>query len=84
MDDYHRYDREERKHLPFTALHPDCNYVAIMEQHLQQLATGQPILKPVYDHATGGGRPELVEPVSSSSWRACYRCTPSSRGPAST
>ncbi len=23
-------------------------------------------------------------PVSSSSWRACYRCTPSSRGPAST
>jgi phosphoribulokinase len=63
VDDYHRYDREERKRLPFTALHPDCNYVAIMEQHLQQLATGQPILKPVYDHATGLlGRPELVEP----------------------
>jgi phosphoribulokinase len=63
VDDYHRYDREERKHLPFTALHPDCNYVTIMEQHLQQLATGQPILKPVYDHATGLlGRPELVEP----------------------
>jgi phosphoribulokinase len=63
VDDYHRYDRLERKGLPFTALHPDCNYVAIMEQHLQQLATGQPILKPVYDHATGLlGRPELVEP----------------------
>ena len=63
VDDYHRYDREERKGLPFTALHPDCNYVAIMEQHLQHLATGQPILKPVYDHATGTlGRPELVEP----------------------
>jgi len=63
VDDYHKYDREERKHLPFTALHPDCNYIEIMEQHLQLLATGQPILKPVYDHDTGRlVRPELVEP----------------------
>ncbi|MGH8903374.1 MAG: phosphoribulokinase [Egibacteraceae bacterium] len=63
VDDYHRYDRQERKGLPFTPLHPDCNYVEIMEQHLQLLATGQPILKPVYDHATGQlVRPELVEP----------------------
>src|SRR5579875_633355 len=63
VDDYHRYDREERRGLPFTALHPDCNYVEIMEQHLQLLATGHPILKPVYDHATGMLiRPELVEP----------------------
>jgi phosphoribulokinase len=64
VDDYHRYDRAERKRLPFTALHPDCNYVSIMEQHLQLLATGQPILKPVYDHSTGLlARPELVEPA---------------------
>ncbi|GLY70108.1 phosphoribulokinase [Amycolatopsis taiwanensis] len=63
VDDYHRYDRSERKNLPFTALHPDCNYVEIMEQHLQLLATGRPILKPVYDHHTGQlTRPELVEP----------------------
>ena len=63
-DDYHRYDREERKELPFTALHPDCNYVEIMEQHLQLLATGSPVLKPVYDHSTGKlARPELVEPA---------------------
>ncbi|MQA11828.1 MAG: phosphoribulokinase [Pseudonocardiaceae bacterium] len=63
VDDYHRYDRQERKELPFTALHPECNYVRIMEQHLQLLATGQPILKPVYDHSTGSlARPELVEP----------------------
>ncbi len=62
-DDYHRYDRQERKSLPFTPLHPDCNYMDIMEQHLQLLATGQPILKPKYDHATGTfGRPELIEP----------------------
>ena len=34
-DDYHRYDRIERKALPFTPLHPECNYLQIMEQHLQ-------------------------------------------------
>ncbi|MDQ0994258.1 phosphoribulokinase [Streptomyces sp. V3I7] len=63
VDDYHRYDRQERKGLPFTALHPDCNYVGVMEQHLQLLAIGQPILKPVYDHDTGQlTRPELIEP----------------------
>ncbi|MGH3802280.1 MAG: phosphoribulokinase, partial [Pseudonocardiaceae bacterium] len=63
VDDYHRYDRAERKSMPFTALHPQCNYIEIMEQHLQLLATGQPILKPVYDHATGKlAQPELVEP----------------------
>jgi phosphoribulokinase len=63
VDDYHRYDRAERKSLPFTALHPDCNYVDIMEQHLQLLATGHPVLKPVYDHHTGTlTRPQYVEP----------------------
>jgi phosphoribulokinase len=63
VDDYHRYDRAERRDKPFTALHPDCNYVQIMEQHLQLLAMGQPVLKPVYDHHTGQlTRPVLVEP----------------------
>ena len=63
VDDYHRYDREERKGLPFTALHPDCNYVDVTEQHLQLLATGHSILKPVYDHDTGQlTRPELLTP----------------------
>ena len=62
-DDYHRYDREERKSLPFTPLHPECNYIGIMEQHLQHLSMGHPILKPVYDHDTGRlGRPEYVQP----------------------
>lgn len=62
-DDYHRYDREERKPLPFTPLHPKCNYIDIMEQHLRLLASGQPILKPIYDHDTGKlERPEYVEP----------------------
>ena len=63
VDDYHRYDRAERKRLPFTALHPDCNYIDIMEQQLQLLATGHPILKPVYDHHAGQlTRPEYIEP----------------------
>ncbi|HEY8478711.1 MAG TPA: phosphoribulokinase [Spirillospora sp.] len=63
VDDYHRYDRAERKNKPFTALHPDCNHIDIMEQHLQLLSMGEPILKPVYDHATGElVRPERVEP----------------------
>ncbi len=63
VDDYHRYDREERKNLPFTALHPKCNYVEIMEQHLQLLSFGHPVLKPVYNHSNGKlERPVLAEP----------------------
>ena len=63
VDDYHRYDRAERRDVPFTVLNPDCNYIDIMEQHLQLLALGRPILKPVYDHSTGElVRPVLVEP----------------------
>jgi phosphoribulokinase len=63
VDDYHRYDRTERKELPFTPLHPDCNYLDIMEQHLQLLSRGEPILKPVYNHSTGElDRPVKVEP----------------------
>ena len=62
-DDYHRYDREERKSLPFTPLHPECNYIDIMEQHLHHLSLGEPILKPIYNHDTGElERPEYVQP----------------------
>lgn len=63
VDDYHQFDRAERMKLPFTPLHPDCNYIDIVEQHLQLLALGRPILKPVYNHATGTfSRPEYVRP----------------------
>ncbi|MDQ6934117.1 MAG: phosphoribulokinase [Actinomycetota bacterium] len=63
VDNYHKFDRLERKELPFTPLHPACNYIDIMEQHLQLLALGRPILQPVYDHATGTfTRPKYVEP----------------------
>jgi phosphoribulokinase len=64
VDDYHRYDREERRDLPFTPLDPACNYMGIMEQHLQLLAMGEPILKPIYNHRTGTlDRPVLYEPT---------------------
>lgn len=52
-DDYHRYDRQQRAEIGITALHPDCNHLDIMQQHLSLLRTGQPILKPVYSHKTG-------------------------------
>ncbi len=63
-DDYHKYDRRERAERGISALHPDCNYMDVMELHLERLHYGQPILKPVYDHATGTlVRPEYVQPT---------------------
>jgi phosphoribulokinase len=62
-DDYHRYDRKQRAEVGLTALHPDCNYLDIMQQHLSLLRTGQPILKPVYNHNTGSfDPPEYIKP----------------------
>ena len=62
-DDYHKYDRNERAQRSITALHPDCNYLDILELHLERLHYGQPILKPVYDHRTGTlARPDYVRP----------------------
>ncbi|NJN66342.1 MAG: phosphoribulokinase [Chloroflexaceae bacterium] len=62
-DDYHRYNRKQRSELNISALHPDCNYIDIMEQHLRCLAAGEPILKPVYNHQTGDfDPPEYVCP----------------------
>ena len=62
-DDYHRYDRIQRAEIGITALHPDCNYLDIMQQHLSLLRTGQPILKPVYSHKTGTFEPpQYIKP----------------------
>jgi phosphoribulokinase len=62
-DDYHKYDRIERAERGITPLHPDCNYLDIMELHFEGLHYGQPILKPVYHHANGTlVRPEYVVP----------------------
>ena len=62
-DDYHKYDRTERAQLKITPLHPDCNYLDILELHLERAHYGQPMLKPVYDHRTGTlVRPEYLVP----------------------
>ena len=62
-DDYHRYDRAQRAELGITALHPDCNHLDIMQQHLSLLRTGQPILKPIYSHSSGTfTAPEYIKP----------------------
>ncbi|MEK7326308.1 MAG: phosphoribulokinase [Chloroflexota bacterium] len=62
-DDYHKYDRKERAGMSITPLHPDCNYLDVLELHLERLHYGQPFLKPVYDHSTGSlVRPEYVRP----------------------
>ena len=62
-DDYHRYDRVQRKEVGLSALHPDCNYLDIMQQHISLLRGGQPILKPIYNHDTGKfDPPEYIQP----------------------
>ena len=52
-DDYHRYNRKQRKELNITPLNPECNYLDIMAQHLRLLRAGEAILKPHYDHKLG-------------------------------
>ncbi len=62
-DDYLRYDRRERRLRRLTALDPESHHIAILEQHLELLRAGRPVLKPVYDHAGGiPVRPEYLEP----------------------
>ena len=62
-DDYHKYDRKERGEKQITALHPDCNYLDVLELHMERIHYGQPVLKPVYDHSTGSlVRPEYIQP----------------------
>lgn len=52
-DDYHKYNRVQRAAKGITPLHPDCNHLDIAEQHLLLIKSGQPILKPNYNHSTG-------------------------------
>jgi phosphoribulokinase len=62
-DDYHRFDRQQRAERGITPLHPECNYVDVMEQDFAHLRGGRAILKPVYQHSDGTfGPPVYVEP----------------------
>jgi phosphoribulokinase len=63
-DDYHRYDRRQRGERGITPLHPDCNHIDILTQHLAHLRQGEPILKPVYRHTDGTfGPPVYLRPA---------------------
>lgn len=63
-DDYHRYDRAQRLERGVTPLHPDSNYIDILEQHLEHLRAGEPILKPVYRHQNGTfTKPRYLQPA---------------------
>lgn len=62
-DDYHKYNRVQRAEKNISALHPDCNYIDIMQHNFYQLRRGEAILKPVYNHHTGDFDPPVyIEP----------------------
>ena len=62
-DDYHRYDRKARAAAGLSPLDPRANYIDVLEQHLRLLRSGEPILKPVYDHTHGTlDQAEYVKP----------------------
>lgn len=53
LDDYHKFDREERRKRDITPLNPDANNLAQLESDIAHLKEGEPIEKPVYDHRDG-------------------------------
>ena len=63
LDDYHAFDRAQRKAAGLTALNPRANDLAAMEADLCRLARGETVSKPVYDHRDGTfGAREAVTP----------------------
>jgi phosphoribulokinase len=58
LDDYHRYDRAERRRRGVTALSPEGNRLDVMAEHLGLLRNGEAITKPVYDHRMGTFGPD--------------------------
>ncbi|NYT05988.1 MAG: phosphoribulokinase [Methanomicrobiales archaeon] len=53
LDDYHRYDRNDRHRKGMTPLVPAANNIGLLERHLSLVKRGQSFDKPVYDHDTG-------------------------------
>jgi phosphoribulokinase len=63
-DHYHRHTRSQRHARGLTPLHPDANFLDILEQQVGHLRSGEAILKPVYDHHDGELRAaEYVAPT---------------------
>jgi phosphoribulokinase len=62
-DDYHRHNRKARRELRLSALHPDCNDLDLLGEHLEELANGKPVEKAPYNHSTGDfDPPRTVKP----------------------
>jgi|GEM_PF-6556012 len=53
LDDYHKYNREQRKVLKITPLNPKANDFDLMYEHISAIKRGEAVVKPVYDHSTG-------------------------------
>lgn len=63
LDDYHLYDRVERKKLGITPLHPKANNINKIYSDVKELRKGNSIFKPSYDHSKGKfGEPIYTEP----------------------
>jgi phosphoribulokinase len=64
LDDYHRFDRRERRELGITPLDPGANHLDRIERDLAALKGGNTIAKPVYNHRTGTfGHPVPFSPT---------------------
>jgi len=63
LDDFHSLDRRQRALVGLTPLNPRANDFALMEEQLLTLKRGEPVDKPVYNHADGTfSGPERLEP----------------------
>ncbi|HOT94869.1 MAG TPA: phosphoribulokinase [Methanoregulaceae archaeon] len=63
LDDYHLYDRKQRRERGITPLDPAANRIEQIESDLIAMKEGRTIEKPVYDHSVGTfGDPVLFTP----------------------
>ncbi|MDG6257305.1 MAG: phosphoribulokinase [Methanomicrobiaceae archaeon] len=59
LDDYHIYDRTQRRERNITPLSPQANDFDLLVKHLADLKQGKTIEKPVYSHTTGTIEPPV-------------------------
>jgi phosphoribulokinase len=59
MDDYHIYDRTQRRERNITPLSPEANDFSLLAEHLADLKQGKTVQKPVYNHTTGTIEPPV-------------------------
>jgi phosphoribulokinase len=53
LDNYHLYNREERRRLNLTPLNPAANDFVKIQEDIEKLKNGEDIIMPVYSHETG-------------------------------